>query len=74
MLEIIRRLSGTAFFLLLALIFMGGMAVSSVIRGHRPITCWQCGNHNPPHVAFTTDEVGDATKKHDCKLWHQNKE
>ncbi len=74
MLEIIRKLPGLAFLLLIAIIFLGGMCVSSVIHKQIPSTCWQCGNHNPPHVTFTTDGVVDCTKKHDCKLWHQVKE
>jgi hypothetical protein len=69
MLEIVRRLPGFAFFLLLILVFLGGMCVHSFLSKER--TCWQCGNHNPPHVVFTPDEIVFSTKKHNCKLWHR---
>jgi hypothetical protein len=34
-------------------------------------SAWYCGNHNPAHVAFTSQDVADCTKKHGCKSWRQ---
>jgi hypothetical protein len=73
MLEILRRFPVIIFYLLIAFLFIGAVIVTELIP-KSPTICWQCGNHNPPHVALTADEVIDTTKKHKCMLWHQAKE
>jgi hypothetical protein len=52
--------TGAIFFLLCAFV----IAKIALEESH-----WHCSNHQPSHMAFTTEEIAKRTKEHGCTGW-----